>query len=72
MVGDSSGNVYVYAMKNFPEVGSANEEVRICFFSLPNTTVILQIRDWLIIVLMNFPSSSSSSSSYFSLFRWKD
>ncbi|VDK31577.1 unnamed protein product [Taenia asiatica] len=32
MVGDSSGNVYVYAMKNFPEAGSANEEVRICFF----------------------------------------
>nr|CDS18276.1 hypothetical protein EgrG_000603800 [Echinococcus granulosus] len=26
MVGDSSGNVYVYAMKNFPEAGSANEE----------------------------------------------
>ncbi|KAL5106466.1 Dynein intermediate chain 4 axonemal [Taenia crassiceps] len=26
MVGDTSGNVYVYAMKNFPEAGSANEE----------------------------------------------
>ncbi|VDM30333.1 unnamed protein product [Hydatigera taeniaeformis] len=26
MVGDSSGNVYVYAMKSFPDAGSATEE----------------------------------------------